>query len=157
MDRRKFLGWVGLGAVATSMPIALAACSSPEPTSSDAADPSAASADPCAAAADPCAATGFVAVGAVSALAGEGSIIQKDFPGSKGDLVVIQAGEQVVALDSYCNHNGCSSVWDGTELVCPCHNSKFGPDGSLISGPATEGLKLLEVKVEGDQVLVKSA
>lgn len=152
MDRRKFLGWVGLGAVATSMPIALAACSSPESTSSDvdpAGDPSATSVDP--------ATAGFVAVGAVSALEGGGSITQADFPGSKGDLVVLQAGDQVIALDSYCNHQGCSSAWDGTELVCPCHNSKFGPDGSLISGPATEGLKTLEAKIEGDQVLVKSA
>lgn len=28
MNRREFFGWVGLGAIATSLPVAMAACSS---------------------------------------------------------------------------------------------------------------------------------
>ncbi len=163
MDRRTFLSWAGLGAVATSFPIALAACSSQESASSGdpcAADPCAA--DPCAAdpcAADPCAAaatSGFVAVGSVADLEGGGSIADGKFAGGSGKLIVFKDGENVVALDAKCNHAGCAVNWEGSELVCPCHDSKFAPDGSLISGPATEGLPPFEVKVEGDQVLVKT-
>lgn len=151
MDRRTFLSCVGLGAIATSLPIALAACSDPGSTSSSASESAATNGvDPGAAAGD------FVTVGTVAELEGSGSITVKDFSGSSGDLVVFKANDQVIALDSYCNHNGCSSAWDGEQLVCPCHNSRFSPDGSLISGPATKGLTVFEAKVEGEQILVKA-
>jgi len=155
MDRRKFLTWAGLSAIATSLPVALAACS---PQSTDSGDP-AATADPCAAApcaADSSAAGDFVAVGSASALDGTGAISDSKFAGGSGKLIVFKDGDNVVALDANCPHAGCAVDWDGTELVCPCHASKFTADGSLISGPATEGLKSFEAKVEGDQVLVKA-
>ncbi len=154
MDRRTFLTWAGLGAVATSLPVALAACSSQDSTSNG--DPCAAT-DPCAA--DPCAAAagGFVAVGSVTALEGSSAISEGKFAGGSGKLIVFKDGDNVVALDAKCPHSGCAVDWDGTELVCPCHDSKFSADGSLISGPATEGLNSFEAKVEGDQVLVKTS
>ena len=163
MDRRTFLTWAGLGAVATSLPVALAACSPQESASNG--DPCAANpcaADPCAAnpcAADPCAATAgsFVAVGSVSALEGGGTIADGKFPGGSGKLIVFKDGDNIVALDSKCNHAGCAVDWKGSELICPCHASKFAPDGSLINGPATADLPPFEVKVEGDQVLVKTS
>ncbi len=151
MDRRTFLNWVGLGAVATSLPIALAACDSdtdlqtnetPAETSSTATES---------------AASDFVAVGAVADLEGGGTIANEKFAGGSGKLIVFKDGDNVVALDAKCNHAGCAVDWDGTELICPCHDSKFSADGSLISGPATEGLNSFEAKVEGDQVLVKTS
>lgn len=164
MDRRTFLTWAGLGAIATSLPIALAACSPQESATSsdpsDAAEPTAA--DPCAAAsseADPCAAaaTDFVAVGAVAALDGDGFISDSSFAGGSGKLIVFKDGDNVVALDANCPHANCAVDWDGTELICPCHASTFSTDGSVISGPAKEGLGSFEAKVEGDQVLVKTS
>lgn len=163
MDRRTFLSWAGLGVVATSLPVALAACASQESASSGdpcaAADPCAANpcaADPCAA--DPCAAaSGFVAVGSLSELEGGGTIADGKFAGGSGKLLVFKDGDNVVALDSKCNHAGCAVNLEGSELICPCHSSKFATDGSLISGPATAGLPPFEVKVEGDQILVKTS
>ncbi len=39
-----------------------------------------------------------------------------------------------------CRHLGCELTWNPDEETwdCPCHGSRFGPDGSLIDGPAQE-------------------
>lgn len=153
MDRRSFLAWAGLGAVATSLPVALAACSRESASSSGETTPSEPAA-PTESAAE------FVAVGNVSALEGSGVISDGKFAGGSGKLIVFRAGasadDDIVALDAKCPHAGCAVDWDGSELICPCHDSKFSADGSLTSGPAQEGLNRFEVKVEGDQVLVKT-
>jgi len=150
MDRRTFLNWVGLGAIATSLPIALAACDSGTdlPIESNEASPETGATE---------AGGGFVAVGSASMLEGNGAISDSKFAGGSGKLIVFKSGDDVVALDANCPHAGCAVDWDGTELICPCHNSKFSADGSLLSGPAQEGLGSFEAKVEGDQVLVKTS
>ena len=57
------------------------------------------------------------------------------------------------AFDAACPHQGCNvgSV-EGAEIVCPCHGSRFGLDGAVLTGPATSGLRPVEVTVEGDQL-----
>ena len=39
-----------------------------------------------------------------------------------------------------CRHLGCELTWNPDEETwdCPCHGSRFGPDGSLLDGPAQE-------------------
>jgi Rieske Fe-S protein len=44
-------------------------------------------------------------------------------------------------LDLACPHAGCQVNKEGDKYVCPCHNSQFKLDGTLIQGPATTGLK----------------
>lgn len=70
-------------------------------------------------------------------------------------IVVTQptAGD-VKAFTSICPHQGCkvSNVTDNA-IFCPCHGSKFSAlDGSVIQGPATEGLGAAAVSVEGTKV-----
>ena len=41
-----------------------------------------------------------------------------------------------------CSHLGCIVSWNSTEESwdCACHGSRFGPDGKVIRGPATDDL-----------------
>lgn len=60
------------------------------------------------------------------------------------------------AFDATCPHQGCSvsNVADG-QLVCPCHNSTFDPtSGDVLGGPATTGLTVKDVTLEGDDLVV---
>lgn len=167
MNRRHFLSWMGVGALASSLPVALAACNSGG-QGNDSASPEASGESSETASTETAAAEGakgvssdeaFVAVGPVADLDSQGFIANEDVAG--GPVIVIRDPEDtdsLIALDSRCPHRGCAVEWQSADnqFVCPCHRSSFEPDGSLVSGPASTSLDALEAKVEGDQVLVKT-
>ena len=72
--------------------------------------------------------------------------------------VVKHADGSVVAFGPQCTHLGCAYHWDETktEFVCPCHNSLFSIDGTVMGGPAPRPLDRYETKVEGRKLLVGS-
>lgn len=155
MDRRTFISWVGLGWVASCLPVALAACTSSDTGSSGTSSGSTASPSP----APSARADGFQPVGTVADLDKNGTLALKDFAG--GEVLVIRdpANPQgLVAVNPACTHKGCIVEWKAgqKEFVCPCHDSDFGPDGKVLEGPATEPLKLYTAKIEGDTVVVKA-
>lgn len=43
-----------------------------------------------------------------------------------------------------CPHLGCALKWNEAEHSwdCPCHGSRFGSDGALLDGPATDGIDI---------------
>ncbi|WP_207496744.1 FAD-dependent oxidoreductase [Aridibaculum aurantiacum] len=60
-----------------------------------------------------------------------------------------ESGELHV-VSAVCPHMGCIVHWNKSEKTwdCPCHGSRFQPDGELIEGPAINGLAPVEVKEE---------
>lgn len=60
------------------------------------------------------------------------------------------------ALGLVCTHLGCLVAWKAEEgeMVCPCHGSRFDPNGAVLQGPAPAPLKHYEVRQAGDMVVV---
>jgi glycine/D-amino acid oxidase-like deaminating enzyme/nitrite reductase/ring-hydroxylating ferredoxin subunit len=52
------------------------------------------------------------------------------------------------AIDPACPHAGCIVAWNNAEKSwdCPCHGSRFAPDGTLLTGPATSNLPQIKWK-----------
>ena len=72
----------------------------------------------------------------------EGKILRLD--GRK--VAAYRDAEGAVTLCSpVCTHLKCIVAWNGAERTwdCPCHGSRFTPQGEVISGPAEEPLKKL--------------
>lgn len=144
------MGWVGSGTVASSLPIAIAACR----PSNTAAPPRVGSQEP--EFDDTLRDDGFAAIGTVSQLDETGFLSDKTFQGEQVIAIRNPGGEGIIAVTSFCTHQGCSVEWNGADgFACPCHGSKFNPDGSVAQGPAAEALKAFEAKIEADLVLVK--
>jgi len=70
--------------------------------------------------------------------------------------VVKSADNKVTAYGPQCTHLGCAYHWEEgkNEFLCPCHNSLFGIDGRVISGPAPRPLDRYETKIDGNKLLV---
>jgi cytochrome b6-f complex iron-sulfur subunit len=132
--------WVGLGSLAGSLPIAMAACF-PQPSDSSSSS----------------SATGkFQVVGSLTDLDGKGQLLNEQVSNTKV-LVFRNGADQLVAVNPVCTHAGCTVAWqaDQNALICPCHRSIFTIDGKVLKGPATKPLATYAVKTEGESILVQ--
>lgn len=136
MKRRDFINWVGLGWIASSLPVAIAACSSQTTT--------AASKD-------------WQTVGTSAELDKTGQLLAKNSP--VGPVLVIGTSKaaNLTAVNPTCTHAGCTVAWQAKakKFACPCHGSEFEADGKVQKGPATNPLKTYAAKIEGNSVVVK--
>jgi len=75
-----------------------------------------------------------------------------DLAPGEGRIVRDGLGQTAVSLDEHgelravsarCTHLGCIVEWNGAERSwdCPCHASRFAPDGSVLQGPAVSPLR----------------
>lgn len=56
----------------------------------------------------------------------------------------------VFAVSLICTHVGCTVCWNAAETTwdCPCHGSRFDPDGTVLQGPAVRDLRRFDVSNE---------
>jgi Rieske Fe-S protein len=66
----------------------------------------------------------------------------------KGQSVAVYRDDQgaIVERSAICTHMGCTVEWNDAERTwdCPCHGSRFQPDGKVIAGPAESPLPEIE-------------
>ena len=74
---------------------------------------------------------------------GAGRIVTRD--GQKVALYRDTRGA-TIARSAICTHMACAVTWNDAEHTwdCPCHGSRFKPDGSVIAGPAESPLGEVE-------------
>jgi glycine/D-amino acid oxidase-like deaminating enzyme/nitrite reductase/ring-hydroxylating ferredoxin subunit len=74
---------------------------------------------------------------------GEGAILSLD--GQKAAVSRDASGE-LIAVSAACTHMGCTVAWNAAESTwdCPCHGSRFAPDGKVLHGPAVANLVPVE-------------
>jgi cytochrome b6-f complex iron-sulfur subunit len=51
----------------------------------------------------------------------------------------------VFAVSRVCTHLGCLVKAEADGFHCPCHGSRFAPDGTVVKGPAPKALAWLAV------------
>jgi glycine/D-amino acid oxidase-like deaminating enzyme/nitrite reductase/ring-hydroxylating ferredoxin subunit len=70
---------------------------------------------------------------------GEGEMVRVN-----GDALAVHRDDQgaLHAVSAVCTHLKCKVHWNAFEKSwdCPCHGSRFAPDGKVICGPAIEPL-----------------
>ncbi len=71
---------------------------------------------------------------------GEGRVIRR---GAHKVAVYRDPSGQLIEKSAVCTHLKCTVGWNSIEKSwdCPCHGSRFDPQGNVINGPAIEGLK----------------
>ena len=78
---------------------------------------------------------------------GDGGI----YAGEDGKVAVYRdEGGELHAVSPVCTHLGCDVAWNRAEKSwdCPCHGSRFAPDGRVINGPAVTGLASKPLRVK---------
>jgi glycine/D-amino acid oxidase-like deaminating enzyme/nitrite reductase/ring-hydroxylating ferredoxin subunit len=85
-----------------------------------------------------------------------------DIANGEGKIVAV-GGKKIAAyrddagslhcLSPVCTHMKCDVAWNQAERTwdCPCHGSRFAPDGNVLNGPARERLEKLELGEKADQ------
>jgi ferredoxin-NADP reductase/nitrite reductase/ring-hydroxylating ferredoxin subunit len=74
-------------------------------------------------------------------------------------VCIANIGGKFYAIGSICTHEGgplADGTLDGYEVECPWHNSKFDlRTGEVTSPPANEPEPVYDVKIEGNNILIK--
>jgi cytochrome b6-f complex iron-sulfur subunit len=160
VKRRDFINWVGLGWLATSLPVALAACSPETPSANTGASTggSPLPSPPANPTTTASAAGAFTQVGTVADLDKSGSLAVKI--GGEDAIVIRDPANSanLIAVNATCTHKGCKVKWESSEkrFDCPCHGADFDTAGKPVKGPAKTPLAVYSAKVNGANVMVQA-
>lgn len=71
-------------------------------------------------------------------------------------VYIVRMPEGFYAVSAICTHLGCVTQWkpDADMIACPCHGSKFKPDGTKIEGPAPRPLPHFAISLTADGELL---
>ena len=87
----------------------------------------------------------------------EGGLLKVEADGEA--IVLSMINGKIYAIDAVCSHEGgplADGTLEGYEVECPWHGSKFDVrTGEVTNPPASEPEPIYEVKVEGNNILVK--
>ncbi|MDJ0635165.1 MAG: Rieske 2Fe-2S domain-containing protein [Xenococcaceae cyanobacterium MO_188.B29] len=146
MDRRTFLSWVGVGALASSLPIVIIACSNSEDNSTGLEQN-----------ATEVKTNNFQMIGLASELDTKGVLVNEDIADKPVMVFRHPETEKLIALNPECTHQKCNVELNikTNLLVCPCHDSHFALDGTAVKKPATKPLEVYKVKQEEHLIFVK--
>lgn len=91
---------------------------------------------------------------ALSAVPDGGGLVVNNPSG--GMLLIVRNGSEVKAYNAACTHMGTTvAAPENGVATCPNHGSQFSTtDGSVKKGPATSPLATVNVKVEGEKVVL---
>ncbi len=64
-------------------------------------------------------------------------------------VAVFRDAQGVYAISTICTHLGCVVKPNPEGFECPCHGSRFAPDGSVTKGPAPVALPWRKVSGSG--------
>jgi Rieske Fe-S protein len=64
-------------------------------------------------------------------------------------LAVVREGASFFAIDLTCTHLACTVKATEQGFACPCHGSRFGSGGQVLTGPAPRGLRRLRLDRRG--------
>jgi 3-phenylpropionate/trans-cinnamate dioxygenase ferredoxin subunit len=74
-------------------------------------------------------------------------------------VILFQVGDEYFCLDDVCTHDGgtlSDGDFEGHEIECPRHGAKFDIRcGKAMCMPATQNTGSHEVKVDGEDILVR--
>jgi cytochrome b6-f complex iron-sulfur subunit len=70
-------------------------------------------------------------------------------------VYVVRTENGFYAVSAVCTHLGCITQWkpELSLIACPCHGSKFKPDGTKIEGPAPRPLPHFAISLTADGLL----
>jgi menaquinol-cytochrome c reductase iron-sulfur subunit len=70
---------------------------------------------------------------------------------------VKSSSTKVTVFSPICPHLGCHYNWNSASghFECPCHGSVYGPDGTVLGGPAPRRLDTLPAKIENGELYVE--
>lgn len=79
-----------------------------------------------------------------------------DFPLNKRTIlnyipaIVIHDDKGIHAVSLVCTHLGCTVEERNFGFECPCHSSRYDPNGTVLKGPAKSNLRKLRVEQAQD-------
>ncbi len=77
------------------------------------------------------------------------------------NICLVKAGTAIHAFEDRCTHKDFAlsggDILNECIIRCPWHGAQFDVrSGDVVSGPATDGLTMLEVRVQQETILVSS-